>query len=105
MYRDMAIHTLCTVAELPTGTSRAFTIEGRGIALYNVDGVFYATQDFCRHKGGSLGKGTLNGRIAVCPLHGWRYDVTTGDCLTQPHCKKLALYGVRVEDGLVLLET
>jgi len=100
----MPMHELCEVSEVPTGTCKAFKIDGRGVALYNVDGVFYATQDFCRHKGGSLGKGELDGGVVICPLHGWRFDVVTGACLTQPHCRKLTLFPTVVEDGRVMVE-
>lgn len=100
----MATHELCAVSEIPSGTCKAFKINGKGVALYNVDGVFYATQDFCRHKGGSLGKGELEGSVVVCPLHGWRFDVITGDCLTQTHCKKLQLFPTVVENDRVLVE-
>lgn len=99
----MAKYVLCEAADVPEGTCRSFIIEGRRIALYNVGGVFYSTQDFCRHKGGSLGKGTLDGPVVTCPLHGWKFNVETGDCLTHTHCKKLQLYSISVEaDGVVV---
>lgn len=100
----MAIHELCEISELPPGECRAFKIDGVGVALYNVDGEFHATQDFCRHKGGSLGKGELDGSIVICPLHGWRFNVITGDCLTQPHCRKLRRFPVVVQNGTVSVE-
>ena len=100
----MAKHVLCEAASLSEGTCRSFIVEGRRIALYNVGGVFYATQDFCRHKGGSLGRGTLDGSIVTCPLHGWKFNVETGKCLTHTHCKALQLYSISVEDGGVAVE-
>lgn len=100
----MARHALCEASELQPGQCRAFKVDGRGVALYNVDGVFYATQDFCRHKGGSLGKGELEGTVVRCPLHGWKFDVVSGDCLTQPHCKKLALFPASLEAGKVVVD-
>ena len=100
----MGMHELCQVSEVPAGSCRAFKINGQGIALHNVDGVFYATQDFCRHKGGSLGKGELQGDVVICPLHGWRFNVITGECLTQRHCKKLRRFPTVVEDDKVLVD-
>lgn len=100
----MALHELCKTSEVPEGTCKAFSVNGKGVALHHVEGKFYATQDFCRHKGGSLGKGTLEGAVVICPLHGWRFDVTTGDCLTQPHCRKLALFPTSVVDDKVHIE-
>jgi len=100
----MAKYELCDLSELPEGTCKSFKVEGRGVALFNVDGTLYATQDFCRHKGGSLGKGELQGSIVVCPLHGWRFDVITGDCLTQPHCKKLRLFPTYIDGERILVD-
>lgn len=95
---------MCEVVEIPEGKCSTFKINGRGVALYNVGGHFYATQDFCRHKGGSLGKGELEGSVVTCPLHGWRFDVTSGDCLNMPSCRKLQLFPVSVEAGEVVVE-
>ena len=100
----MAKHILCEMAAVSEGTCRSFIIEGRRIALYNVGGAFYATQDFCLHKGGSLGKGTLDGPVVTCPLHGWRFNVETGDCLTHAHCRKLKLFTASVEGDEVVVE-
>ena len=100
----MIKHVLCEASTIREGMCKAFRVGARGVALYNVDGVFYATQDFCRHKGGSLGKGTLEGSVVRCPLHGWKFNVTSGDCLTHPHCKRLQLFVVEVVDGEVVVE-
>ncbi len=100
----MATHVLCKASEISPGSCKSFKIDGRGIALYNVDGVFYATQDFCRHKGGSLGKGTLEGPVIECPLHGWKYNVMSGECLTLPQCKKLQRFPARVEGDEIVVD-
>lgn len=100
----MAKYVLCEVGAVSEGTCKSFIVEGRRIALYNVAGEFYATQDICRHKGGLLGKGTLDGLVVTCPLHGWRFNVRTGDCLTHPHCKRLQLYATSVEEDGVAVE-
>ena len=100
----MAKHVLCKMSAVPEGMCEAFKVDGRRVALYNVGGVFYATQDFCRHKGGSLGKGTLEGSVVRCPLHGWKFDVISGHCLTHPHCRELQLFAASVEDGEVVVE-
>ena len=100
----MTRHVLCRASELPPGQCRTFKVDGRGVALYNVGGEFYATQDFCRHKGGSLGKGKLEGAVVTCPLHGWRFDVRSGECLTMSHCRELARYPTVLEAGEVVVE-
>jgi len=72
---------VCRVGEVPPGTGRAFLVAGREIALFHADGRFHALDNNCRHAGGPLGEGVLEGCVVVCPWHGWRYDVTTGASL------------------------
>lgn len=49
------------------------------VALFNVDGEFYALDGVCPHQGGPLGKGCLTGAIITCPWHGWQFDVRSGE--------------------------
>jgi len=69
---------------------------GRPVAVYNVDGTFYATDNTCIHRGGPLGEGTLTGELITCPWHGWRFDVKTG-CLAVDENTKVATFEVTVE--------
>jgi nitrite reductase/ring-hydroxylating ferredoxin subunit len=74
---------VAAVSEIPPGTGREVTAAGRIIAVFNVDGQFYALDGICPHAGGPLGRGTLHGSIVTCPWHGWQFDVTCGKhCLT-----------------------
>jgi nitrite reductase (NADH) small subunit len=70
--------------EIPPGTIREFDIDGKNIALANVDGKLFAINNVCLHRGGPLGEGELEGQVVVCPWHGWKYDVTTGKLTTNP---------------------
>ena len=86
--------------DLPEGS--ATTIEfsnGRWLGLYNVNGEFYATENSCPHQGAPLADGFLCEHVIECALHGWQFDVRTGECLTVP--EKIETYEVVVEDGLV----
>lgn len=69
---------IAQVHEVPTGTGKEFTVNGRIVALYNVDGHFHAIDGICAHAGGPLGEGALSGCIVTCPWHGWQYEVDTG---------------------------
>jgi nitrite reductase/ring-hydroxylating ferredoxin subunit/multimeric flavodoxin WrbA len=74
---------VCSVNEIPRGHSKAFTIlapNGNSIeiAVFNVDGQFYAISNTCQHQGGPLSKGTLDGLTVTCPWHGWKYSVLDG---------------------------
>lgn len=69
---------VCKTQEIPSGSGRTVDVKGKPVAVFNVDGNFYAISDTCMHRGGPLGEGELEGKIVNCPWHGWRYDVTTG---------------------------
>jgi len=73
---------LCQTGEVQPGQSKAYTINTDGatfeIALFNIDGKYYAISNTCQHKGGPLSKGQLNGQIVTCPWHGWQYSVLDG---------------------------
>ncbi len=70
--------------EIPPGTIREFEIDGKTVALANVDGKFYAIHNTCLHRGGPLGQGELEDKVVTCPWHGWQYDVTTGKVVMNP---------------------
>ena len=91
------------VREVPPGEMLVRAVEGRTLALCNVDGTVYAVDNACPHRGGPLGEGDLEGRIVTCPWHAWRWDVTTGASINSP---ALRLGCVRVTvDGEDLLVT
>lgn len=75
---------------IPNGEGREFVVAGRIVAIFNVDGAFFALDGICPHAGGPLGKGAVQNNVVTCPWHGWQFDVTTGrHCLNsqlqQPH--------------------
>lgn len=70
--------------EINPGTIREFHVEGRAIAVANVEGKFYAINNTCLHRGGPLGQGAMNGKVVTCPWHGWQYDLTTGKVTQNP---------------------
>ena len=71
-------------SEIPPGTGKVVEVAGKTLALFNCAGVFYATENACKHRGGPLGEGTLSGTSVSCPWHGWEYDVTSGRCQMDP---------------------
>jgi nitrite reductase/ring-hydroxylating ferredoxin subunit len=88
------------VEDVPPG--RGATIElpkGMELALYNVNGEFYAIENFCPHKGAPLAGGRLCGHAIECDWHGWRFDLRTGQCLTNGGM--VETYEVIIEDGLI----
>lgn len=71
--------TVAQVHDIPPGTGRTVDVRGVWIALFNVDGTFYAIDNACPHAGGPLGEGKLNGTIIECPWHGWKFNVDSGE--------------------------
>lgn len=69
---------IAAVADCPRGSCRELVAGERIVALFNVDGQFYALDGVCPHQGGPLGQGTLSGCTVTCPWHGWQFDVTSG---------------------------
>jgi len=64
--------------DIPPGEARAYVVGDREIALFNVDGTFYAIENACPHQGGPLAEGFIDGPIVTCPWHAWCFDVRTG---------------------------
>ena len=71
----MAFTKVATVEEIPPGTARQFTVNGRKLALFNVGGAVYAIDDTCTHRGGPLSEGLVAGTKVTCPWHGAVFDV------------------------------
>ncbi len=100
---------VCPLDELPPGTHRVLEHAGpEGIGVYNYDGVLHAIEDRCTHDDGKLCEGDWDpstGEV-VCPRHGARFDVRTGQALTLPAYLPVATYPVRVrDDGIVVVDT
>ena len=89
--------TVAMKGDVPVGEARVFAVNGKHIALCNVDGTLYAIDDVCTHDGGPLGEGYLEGEQIECPRHGARFDVKTGRALTLPAVMPVSSYPVQVD--------
>ncbi len=94
---------IAKMADLPPGRGKVCEVNGKKIALFNVDGRFYAVDNTCVHRGGPVGEGELEGCFVTCPWHGWRYDVRTGQSETNPSAR-LASYATRLDGDEVHVE-
>src|SRR6266705_1564419 len=88
-------------SDIAPGEARAVEAGGKRIALFNVDGTFYAIDDTCTHRGGPLSE---VGTEVTCPWHGAVFDVTTGGVLGAPAPQDVARYPVRIEGGDIEVE-
>ena len=88
-------------SELGPGEVRVVDADGTAIAVFNIEGSYYAIEDVCTHDGGELASGELEGDQIVCPRHGARFCVRTGEALSAPAYEPTATFPVRVEGGVV----
>ena len=70
---------VASISDVLPGSAISVTVNGAEIALYNVKGKIYATDNTCIHQGGPLGEGILAGEVVSCPWHMWEYNVCTGE--------------------------
>lgn len=89
------------ITDLPPGSRKVVEIDGVMVAVFNLDGQFYAIEDVCTHDGGELASGTLEGDAIVCPRHGARFSVRTGEVLAPPAYEPVSAFPVRVEGGRI----
>ena len=88
-------------SDLPNiGASTEVVVAGTIVALFNVDGDYFALDGICPHQGGPLGQGALHGCIVSCPWHGWEYDVKNGQHQSISALKHTTVH-VRTVDGAV----
>ncbi len=90
--------------DIPAGHAARVEIDGTPVAIFNLDGVFYALDDTCSHAEASLSEGDLDPeRCAIeCPLHGSSFDLRTGDPLTLPAVEPVNVHRIEVgDDGVV----
>ena len=90
-------------SEVPENSGRTFSVAGKELAVFNVDGAFYAISNFCPHRGGPLGEGFLEGTTVFCPWHGWGFNVTSGKMPGMPD-GGVRTYPVQVEGDEILVE-
>jgi nitrite reductase/ring-hydroxylating ferredoxin subunit len=93
------------VGTLPEGGIRLVHLNGQRVAVYNVDGVFYATQEECTHAGGPLSEGELEGSVITCPWHGSCFDVRDGSIQCRPATRPLKTYAVSIDGEIGRVET
>jgi 3-phenylpropionate/trans-cinnamate dioxygenase ferredoxin subunit len=114
----MSRHVVARVGDIPPNGSKLVEVKGRQIALFHVNGEYFALTDRCPHEGGSLCAGRLVGQLTSrepgtyqharpnefvqCSWHGWEFDIRTGQSWCDPDSIKARTYAVKVEPGEAL---
>jgi len=94
---------VCQVQDLSPGAVLKFEHGERALAVYNVDGEFFATDDACTHGPGSLAEGELFGDVIECNFHGGQFNVRSGEVVGPPCMVPVKTYPVTVDDGQVFV--
>jgi 3-phenylpropionate/trans-cinnamate dioxygenase ferredoxin subunit len=101
----MTWHAVAPAASIPPGDYAQTEIDAQLIAVFNIDGKFYAIDDLCTHDGGELAGGAVEGDVVICPRHGARFCLRTGAALTPPAYEPVRTYRTRVnDDGMVEIQ-
>lgn len=88
-------------ADIEPGTCKMGKVNNEEVAIFNIDGKLYATQNKCTHMGGPLCEGAIWNDTVSCPWHGSEFNVRTGEVLQGPAEVSLKVYDVEVDDGMV----
>jgi nitrite reductase/ring-hydroxylating ferredoxin subunit len=96
--------TVCPTSEVPENSVKSFEVGNNVIAVYNVGGEFYATDNECTHGAASLADGMLEGDVIECALHFGAFNVKTGEAVQAPCFTALRTYKVVVENGEVRVD-
>lgn len=94
---------VCKVSELPDPGKTVLEVDDHLVALFHVSGTFWAIDDVCTHDGGPLADGELEDHVVICPRHGARFDIRTGQALTMPATRPTVAHAVKVEGDDVFI--
>jgi nitrite reductase (NADH) small subunit len=97
------VHVLGPAAAIPVGEGRVFSVDGRDVVVFRSrNGEVYGAAASCPHRGGPLADGLLGDHSVICPLHGFLFDLRTGEAPGR-ECERLVTYRVEVSGGGDLL--
>jgi nitrite reductase (NADH) small subunit len=91
------------LADFQPGDMKLLSLAGIGLAVFNIEGRFYAIRNRCPHEGGPVATGPIKGTLITCPRHGWQFDLTTGQS-TNRGAFSVKTYPVLVKEGTVYVE-
>src|SRR3984885_7166440 len=95
---------LCGAAEVPPGNALKVETGGLALAVFNVEGEFYVTDDACTHGPGSLSEGYIDGDVVECDFHQGQFNIRTGEVVLPPCMVPVKTYPATVVDGKVTIE-
>ena len=97
-------HLVAKTSEVLADEPKAVQVGNEYIAIYKIDGTFYATDDICTHEFASLAGGFIEGDVVECPLHAGQFHIPTGKAMSPPVTEDLRIYAVKVEGDDIYVE-
>ncbi|HXF89182.1 MAG TPA: non-heme iron oxygenase ferredoxin subunit [Xanthobacteraceae bacterium] len=95
---------LCKVDDVAAGSALKVEAAGLTVAVFNLDGEFYVTDDNCTHGPGSLSEGFIDGDVVECNFHNGQFNIKTGEVVAPPCMIPIKTYRTIVQDGKVYIE-
>ncbi len=95
---------VATTSELAPGQAKEVEVNGKTIALFNLEGSYHAIDNTCTHRGGPLSEGDVEGQVVTCPWHGAKFNIISGEVLGPPARAEVASYRIRVTGSDVEVE-
>jgi nitrite reductase/ring-hydroxylating ferredoxin subunit len=96
---------LCSTDEVAPGNAVKVEAGDLTLAVFNVDGEFFVTDDLCTHGPGSLAEGYIDGDVVECNFHNGQFNIKTGEVVSPPCMVPIKTYKTVVENGRVFIET
>jgi NAD(P)H-dependent nitrite reductase small subunit len=96
-------HRVAATSDIPAGEGLRVKLDQYEIAVFNIDGEFYAIDDVCTHAFALLSEGFVEGDVIECPLHSGRFEIKTGKAVAAPCTVDVRTYPVRREDDAILV--
>lgn len=94
---------VATVDQIAPGTALRLEVGDEPVAIFNLDGEFYAIGDTCSHEEASLSEGDVYGDVVECPLHGAEFDIKTGAARTLPAVTPVPTFPVKIQDDSIFI--
>jgi len=96
---------VAAIEDFPSGTCRTVETDDVSIAIFNINGRYYAIENKCTHEDATLSDGKLDHDEIICPLHGARFSLLTGEALSAPAYENLRTFPVRINNGWLEVDT
>jgi nitrite reductase/ring-hydroxylating ferredoxin subunit len=95
---------LCSTADVAPGNAIKVEASDLTLAVYNIDGEFFVTDDACTHGPGSLSEGYIDGDVIECNFHNGQFNIKTGEVVAPPCMIPVKTYRVVVENDRVMID-